>query len=230
MQLPSQAKTKKLVIYGDRLFAEVAYECFTRDSAYEVSGFAVERDYLTRTSLFGLPVVPVEDAHLHFPTESHEVYVAIVFNQLNRLRTRLMHKAHAQGYTLASYVSSHAFVWPNVTMGRHCFIFENNVLQPFVSLGENVILWSGNHVGHHTAIADNVFISSHVVISGSCQIGQNSFLGVNSTVADGLTIGRDAFLNIATAVTRSLDANAMYRGNPVTAYRADARAHFDVPE
>ena len=50
-----------LVLFGDSAFAEVAFEYFTRDSAYRVVCFAVEREFLKRDELFGLPVVAVED-------------------------------------------------------------------------------------------------------------------------------------------------------------------------
>ena len=52
-----------------------------------------------------------------------------------------------KGYQPASYISSNAFVWSNAKIGDHCFIFENNTVQPFVEIGDNVILWSGNHIG-----------------------------------------------------------------------------------
>ena len=41
----------KLVIVGDSLFAEIAYEYFTHDSPYEVVGFSVESVYRTRETL-----------------------------------------------------------------------------------------------------------------------------------------------------------------------------------
>ena len=160
-------KKRQLIIVGDSAFAEIAYEYFTHDSDYEVVAFSVERDYLNRESLFGLPVVPFETLEETYAPADHSVYAANVYTQLNRLRTRLCRQAKAKGYQLASYVSSRAFVWPNVEIGEHCFIFEDNTVQPFVKLGDNVVLWSGNHIGHHSMIEDNCFISSHVVVSVS---------------------------------------------------------------
>src|SRR5262249_44411276 len=157
-------KDKDLVIVGDSAFAEVAYEYFTHDSPYRVAGFAVERDFLKQDCLFGLPVVALEDVERHFPPTSHAAHVAVVYTQLNRLRARLAANVKARGYALASYVSSRAFVWGNVVLGEHCFVFENNVIQPFARIGDNVVLWSGNHVGHHSVIEENCFVSSHVVI------------------------------------------------------------------
>jgi sugar O-acyltransferase (sialic acid O-acetyltransferase NeuD family) len=182
-------KSRKLVLIGDSAFAEVAYEYFTHDSEYEVVAFAVEKDYLKREELFGLPVVPFEELPSRFAPERHEFYAALVYTQGNSLRTRLYEAAREMGYRPASYVSPRAFVWRNVTLGEHCFIFEGNVIQPFARIGSNVVLWSGNHIGHHSAIGDHCFVSSHVVISGFVHIGPSCFLGVNSTFANNLNVG-----------------------------------------
>lgn len=182
-------KTRKLILLGDSAFAEIAYEYFTHDSEYEVVAFSVEREYLRREQLFGVPVVPFEEVEERFAPAGHSFYAALVYTQGNALRRRLYETAKAKGYAPASYVSPHAFVWRNAKLGEHCFIFENNVIQPFVSVGDNVVLWSGNHIGHHSTIGDHCFISSHVVVSGFCNIGPSCFFGVNSTVGNNIDVG-----------------------------------------
>lgn len=184
----------KLVIVGDSAFAEIAYEYFTHDSPYEVVAFAVERDYLKKSELFGLPVVPLEEVEERYAPAGHAFYAALVYTQGNALRRRLYETMKAKGYRPASYVSSRAFVWRNVELGEHCFVFENNVVQPFVKLGSNVVLWSGNHIGHHSKIGDHCFVSSHVVVSGFVEIGKSCFLGVNSTFANNLMVGDDCLV------------------------------------
>ena len=168
-------KTRKLIIVGDSAFAEIAHEYFDADSDYTVVGFSVEAAYLKRSELHGLPVVPFETLEQHFAPAEHEVFVATTYTQLNRLRARLSAQAKACGYRLASYVSSRAFVWRNVTLGEHCFIFEDNTVQPFASIGDNVVLWSGNHIGHHSVVKAHCFIASHVVVSGFCTVGETAF-------------------------------------------------------
>lgn len=180
---------KKLIIVGDSAFAEIAYEYFKYDSEYEPVSFAVEKEFLSKTSLFNLPVVPIEDLENMFHPEEHEVFVAITYTQMNTLRERLFLTLKAKGYKLASYVSSKAFVWRNVQIGENCFIFEDNTIQPFVEIEDNCVLWSGNHIGHHGKVKKNCFISSHVCISGFCEIGENTFIGVNSTISNNVIIG-----------------------------------------
>jgi sugar O-acyltransferase (sialic acid O-acetyltransferase NeuD family) len=201
----------KLVIVGDRLFGEIAYEYFTYDSPYEVVAFSVERDYLRRETLAGLPVVPFESLQDRYDPATHHVHVALTYGQLNRVRTRLVADAKSKGFELASYVSSRAFVWRNVELGEHCFIFENNVVQPFARIGSNVVMWAGNHIGHHASIGNNCFISSHVVVAGSVQVGDNCFLGVNSTLVNDITVGRDAWIGPHVTITRDVSPGSVFR-------------------
>jgi sugar O-acyltransferase (sialic acid O-acetyltransferase NeuD family) len=193
-------KKYKLIIVGDTAFAEIAYEYFTYDSEYEVVAFSVEQAYLKRETLFGLPVVPFETLETHYAPGDHRFFVAATYTQANKLRTRLYQQAKEKGYVPASYISSQAFVWRNCEIGEHCFIFEDNTVQPFVKIRNNVVLWSGNHIGHHSVIKSHCFISSHVVISGFCEIGEYCFMGVNSTVANNITIGNNCVIGAGALV------------------------------
>jgi sugar O-acyltransferase (sialic acid O-acetyltransferase NeuD family) len=221
---------KKLILIGDSLFAEIAYEYFTVDSNYEVVAFAVEREYMKRDSLFGLPIVPFEELTANYAPDEHAFYAALVYTQLNRLRTRLYQTAKTMGYQPASYISPRAFVWRNVEIGEHSFIFEDNTIQPFVRIGSNVVLWSGNHIGHHSIIQDNCFISSHVVISGSCNIGANCFFGVNATLGNDLTIGADCLLGAGATVTKDVPENTLVKGNKADIASFTARQYYKLPE
>jgi sugar O-acyltransferase (sialic acid O-acetyltransferase NeuD family) len=212
--LPTPQKTAKLVIVGDSAFAEVAFEYFQRQSEFEVVAFAVESAYLKRSELLGLPVVPLEAIAERFPADGHWVYVATVYTQLNRLRTRLLAHCKSLGYRPASFVSPHARVWPNVKLGEHCFIFEDNVVQPFCELGDNVVLWSGNHIGHHSRVGSNVFIASHVVVSGFVSLGNHCFVGVNATFADRVVVGDDCIIGANALVTKDVPTDHVVRGNP----------------
>ena len=218
-------KERKLVLIGDSAFAEVAFEYFTHDSPYEVVAFAVEREYLTRPEMFARPVLALEDLPSKYPPGEHWFYAAIVYTQLNRLRTRLYHKAKSLGYKPASYISPRAFVWRNAKLGEHCFVFENNVIQPFVTIGNNVVLWSGNHIGHHSKIGDHCFVSSHVVISGFVDVGPSCFFGVNAAIGNDIHIGADCLVGAGATVVKSIGDDVLVRGNlsdlakPVSARR-----------
>lgn len=221
-------KTRGLVIIGDSVFAEIAWEYFDAMSPYRVDAFAVERQFLRRGTLLGLPVIPLDEMPALFPPATHDVFAAIVYTELNRLRARLAAAAEAMGYALASFISPHAVVARSAKIGSHCFIFESNVIQSFVTIGRNTVLWSGNHVGHHSRIGENVFVSSHVVISGGCEIGDNCFFGVNSTVANDLRIAEDCWIGPGALISKNTKAGEMHRAPASELVKISAPRFFKV--
>lgn len=221
---------KKLVIVGAGETADIAYEYFTHDSPYSVVAFSVESPYLKEERRLGLPVVPFETLEQNYAPSKFDVYVAISYTQLNRVRARLFELAKKKGYRCASYVSSRAFVWRNVEIGENVFIFENNVVQHRAKIGDNVILWSGNHIGHQTAIGNHTYISSHVVISGFCDIGESCFFGVNCSVGDQVKIGKDGVIGMGAVVVKNTEPGKVYVGNPAKPMAKDSYAAFQVQE
>jgi sugar O-acyltransferase (sialic acid O-acetyltransferase NeuD family) len=219
----------RVVVVGAGEQADIAYEYFTHDSPHEVVAFAVEAKYRDEDEHSGLPVVDIEDMAERYPPGEHRAFVAIASQQLNRLRRRLFDAVKAQGFECVSFVSPHAFVWHNVTIGENCLIFENNVLQHHVSVGDNCVLWSGNHVGHQTAIEEDVFMASHVVVSGYCRIGARSFVGVNSTFGDNIQIAADSVIGAGAVVVKTIaEPRGVHVGSPARATGRDSFATFGV--
>lgn len=222
--------TTNLVIIGDSVLAQIACEYFRHDSEYNVVCFSVESGYLTEETLLSLPVVPFEDLTEVCPPEEHDAFVAIGYNTLNRVRSRLYHETKQKGYELASYVSSEAFVWDNVEIGDNCFIFEDNTVQPWVEIGDNVILWSGNHIGHHSTIGNHTFVASHAVVSGFVDIGQHCFIGVNATFADNLTIADNCLIGAGATILDDTAENSVYGAEETVAADFTAFEYFGVEE
>jgi len=208
-------KDKKLVLIGAGELAEIAYEYFTYDSEFEVVAFSVNREYRNENTIHGLPVIDFENLEKEYSPDEYFAFVAVPATKLNRVRTRLYDEAKKKGYRLATYISSHAFVWRNAKIGDNCFIFEDNTIQPFVEIGNNVILWSGNHIGHRTVIEDNCFITSHAVISGYCKIGRGSFVGVNATFNDNTAVPENCIVGSGAVITKPMkEVAAIYVGSP----------------
>ncbi len=184
-----------------------------------MAGFAVDSEYLPTPSnrLCGQPVIAMDNLTDTFPPDTYRAFVAIPASGLNARRMDMYERVRTLGYEFASYVSSKAFVWHNVTLGDNTFIFENNVIQPFASIGSGCILWSGNHVGHRSTLDDGVFIASHAVVSGYCRIGARSFLGVNCTIIDGVSIAPETVVGAGALVIRPTESRKVYGGIPARA-------------
>ena len=226
----NREKKKKLVIVGAGETGEIAYEYFTHDSEYEVVAFSVESQYLNADNLFDLPIISFENLENLYDANSYEVFVAISYTKLNRVRTNLYQQAKQKGFKLATYISSKAFVWHDAEIGENCFIFENNVIQYKVKIGNNVTLWSGNHIGHRSVVRDNCFISSHVVISGYCEIEENCFFGVNSCLADHIRVDKDNVIGAGAVVTRNTEYGRIYTGNPAQPSKVSSFKFFKIKE
>lgn len=200
----------RVVIFGTGSFAECVHFYLEHDSPHDVVAFTVSADALDARTFRGLPVVPFETIEQSHPPSDFEMFVAVGYRDLNRVRARLYAAAKAKGYTLVTYISSKATTWSGLEIGDNCFVFEDNTIQAFASLGSDVVLWSGNHIGHHAVVGDHCFITSHVVISGHVRVGQFSFVGVNATTRDSISIGESCIVGAGALLMRSTGDREVY--------------------
>lgn len=200
----------KLVLFGSGDIAQIAKYYFDTDSEHEVVAFTVDAAYLQEDTFEGLPVLPFEEIEKTYAPEDYQMFIAVSYAQMNKLREQKYHEAKAKGYHLASYISSACTYRSIYKAGDNAFIFEDNTIQPFVKIGANVTLWSGNHIGHHSEIHAHNFISSHVVISGHCTIESNCFLGVNSTLAHQVTVAKETLIGAGAVIAKNTEPKGIY--------------------
>jgi len=210
---------KDLVIFGTRQIAEVCGYYFEHDSDYRVVAYTVDGAFLDSNQFRGRPVVPFEDVANSFAPAEHDMFVAIGYGKMNRLRAAKFDAAKTLGYTLARYVSSKAITWPGLSIGENTFVMEANVIQPFASVGADTIIWSGNHIGHHALIGDHCFLASHVVVSGNVEIGDHCFVGVNATLRDGVKIAPRCLIGAGAVLTRNTKPDEVYAPTSTEASR-----------
>ena len=215
---------KKAVIFGTGSIAEVVAFYLNHDSDYEVVAFTASNAGVSES--FGRPLVPFQDVENNFPPSSHEMFVAVGYHRLNKLRQQFCEEARAKNYRLLSYVCSKATHWGDTIMGDNVFIFEDNTIQPFVAIGSGTILWSGNHIGHHSKIGKYCFLTSHVVVSGLCSIGDRCFLGVNSTISEDTAIGDDVIVGPGALVQKPAGAGEAYIAKRTEKFPKDSSRFF----
>ena len=215
----------KIIIFGAGKIADEAYYYLNNDSPHKIVAFTVDAAYIPVPEKLGLPVVPFEEVQKLYPPDQFRMFVAVGYQDLNKLRAGKYHEAKAKGYELISYVSTRASNIGNVEIGDNCFILENAVIQPCSKVGSNVFLWSGNHVGHHASVGDHCYIAGHVVISGSSRIEEYCFIGVNATIGHEITVGQGSFIGAATLITKNVEPNSVYIAPDTPKFRLDAD-HF----
>lgn len=202
--------SKPAIVFGTGSFASLAAFYLDNDSRYRVVAFTVHAAKLTDTEFERRPVIPWEDVPDRYPAGEFDLFVAVGYTRMNRIRQTLCEEARARGYRLLSYVCSKSITWPGLAIGDNSFVFENNTIQPFATVGNGTVLWSGNHIGHHSHIGNYCFISSHVVVSGHCVIGDRCFLGVNATVADGVRVADECLIGPASLIQKDTQLAQAY--------------------
>jgi sugar O-acyltransferase (sialic acid O-acetyltransferase NeuD family) len=213
---------KKIVIFGTGDIAQIANYYFEIDSDLDVVGFTVNQEYLKEGTFENKPVVAFENIESIYPSADYDMFIALSYTQMNKIRERIYHEAKAKGYNLVSYVSSKCSYMSQFKHGDNCFIFEDNTIQPFVKIGNNVTLWSGNHIGHHSTIGSHLFISSHVVISGHCEVENNCFLGVNATIHNGVKIAKESLLGAGAIIAKDTEEKGVYLPPPSTKFKKNS--------
>ncbi|MCI5058107.1 MAG: acetyltransferase [Flavobacteriales bacterium] len=201
---------KDLIIFGTGDIAELAKYYFEQDSDTRVVAFTVDREFIIEDSFHNLPVIPFDEIAQKYPSKHFDMFIALSYTRMNRLREEKFYEAIGLGYKLVSYISSNVSNYSSHGFGQNCFILEDNTIQPYVKIGDNVTLWSGNHIGHHSVIKSHNFVSSHVVISGHCQVRSNCFIGVNATIGHNVTLDSGTLVGAGAIITKSTEANGVY--------------------
>ena len=196
---------KNLIIFGIGKIAEVVYYYAKHECNLNVVGFCVDEQYKNVDTFLDLPVVSFGNVEENFPIASSEMFVAVGYHDLNKLREIKCNEAIEKGYTLVSVISPLANVPKNVTTGYNCFIMSPAIIHPCVTIGNNVFVWSGTLIGHHSIIEDNCWLTSSCNIGGNVTLGANAFLAVNATIGHSIAIGKNCFIGANALVTKSLE-------------------------
>jgi sugar O-acyltransferase (sialic acid O-acetyltransferase NeuD family) len=208
-------QNKPLVIFGTGDIAQLAHYYFTRDSVYTVAAFTVDAAWmpeLTDSPTFcGLPIVAFEQLSALYPPETHDLFIALGYRNLNQLRREKYLLAKAQNYRLASYLSSRAVLLNDGDIGDNCFILENTIVQPFTSIGNNVTLWSGCMIAHHSIVRDHCFLSS-CGVAGGVDVGEACFIGGYAILRDKIRVGARCVIGAGALLLADAEPEGVYMG------------------
>jgi sugar O-acyltransferase (sialic acid O-acetyltransferase NeuD family) len=203
-----------IILFGNGKFASLAWYCLTNDSDYVVSGFTVDRDFMDTPSKHGLPVVDFAAVEAHFPPSAHRMLLPIGPIGMNEVRRGKYCVAKEKGYAFATYVSSSAFVWPDLEIGECSMVYEGTVVQPFAKIGINTLIRSGCHISHHCTIGDHCFVAPQACLGGGAVIRDGCYIGLNATVRDGVTVAERCLIAAGAVVLKDTEPDGVYIGVP----------------
>jgi sugar O-acyltransferase (sialic acid O-acetyltransferase NeuD family) len=196
---------KELIIFGAGKIADVIHYYATEECGYKVAAFTVDEKHRTVATYKDRPVVPFQEVEKKYPPSKYNMFIAVGYHDMNRLRETKYSEAIAKGYTLVSVISPLTHLPKNVTVGTNCFIMPPSIIHPCVTIGNNVFIWNGSVVGHHSVIKNNCWLTSGCNISGNVTVGNNCFFAINSTIGHSIEIGNETFIGANTLVTRNVE-------------------------
>lgn len=206
---------KPVVVFGTQGLSQLTAYVLTHDSPFDVLGYVVDQAYLaTSPSPDDLPVFAFESLPDQWGPDECQLIIPLGYTQINGLRRDRYEAAQAMGYSLVSYVSSKACVWPNLQIGHNSLIFEHTVIQPYARLGHNCVIRSSVHLSHHALVHDHCFVAAGVVTGGGVSLGEQSFVGLGAIVRDGVALAQKTFVGAGAVVLADTEANGLYVGSP----------------
>lgn len=218
----------KLVIFGAGQTAEIVYHYFTTDSPHQIVAFTADKAFIKRKTFLGLPVVPFETVDKEFPPSEFDMFVAMSYTNLNRLRAAKYAQAKKKKYRLITYISSKSSLVGKRDMGDNCLILESQVIQPYATIGNDVFVWGGVVIGHHSRIDDHCWLTSESSIGGNTHIGPYCFLGLNATVGHVVTVGAESFIGANTLVTKNAPPKSVFIAKGTDMYPLDSDKFLSI--
>lgn len=121
-------------------------------------------------------------------------------------------------------------VLKDANIGSNCNINANVFIENDVQIGNNVTVKSGVQVWDGITLEDNVFIGPNVTFTNDFMprskkyqkkflktvVKEGASIGANSTIIGGVTIGEFAMIGAGSVVTKSIENNELWYGNPAT--------------
>lgn len=126
---------------------------------------------------------------------------------------RLFGATIGKGVVIKPRVNIH-FPWKlsvgdHVWIGEEVFIlnFETITIGSQVCISQRAFLCGGNHDYKNPSMP---YRNGSITLKEGCWVGANAFVGPN------VIIGSDTVISAASVVTKSVEANGIYQGNPLT--------------
>ena len=213
---------KPLIIFGNGKISDVIYYFFKYDSDREVAAFVIDDKYYKEKSCYDLPVIKSSQLERLYPPSKYDMFIALGYQGMNKLREEKYKIAQKLGYKLPSYIHPKSGIPKDCKLGDNCMIMNNVNIHPRVRIGNNVFIWSGAVVGHHSTIGDNCWITSSANISGNVNVGNNTFLAINSTIAHSVNVGKECFIGANALVSKCTKDSEVFICERTKPYRLNS--------
>ena len=219
---------KNIIIFGIGKISDVVSYFIENFTEYKIIAYTADKQYINLNNFRGKPIIPFETLENNYPPSDFYIFVALGYQDLNRIREQKCNEAKNKGYKLFSYIGNTPGISNDLIYKENCFVMDGALIHPKVTLGRNVFIWSGSLIGHHSNIGDNCWFTSSSSISGGVSIDKNCFFAVNSTIANSLNIGKNCFFGANSLITKCVEDNSVYIENSSKKYRLNSEQFLRI--
>jgi acetyltransferase-like isoleucine patch superfamily enzyme len=118
---------------------------------------------------------------------------------------------------LKTYINANVVLWPvELCIGNYTeinpgtCIYGRVIIGSYVMIAPNVMIAGGNH----SKLLNNVPMIFQKCTEKGIIIEDDVWIGANSVILDGVTIKKGAVVAAGSIVTKNVQSNAIYAGNP----------------
>lgn len=199
---------ENLIIVGLSSTTKHVLSFVRHHNLFNVIGFAVNEKYKNCDTYEGLPVYAIE--HLREECRcDFKIFIALLWNHLNRDRRNLYEYCKAQEFKMANIISPTAIVRGEI-LGDNCWIHDYVVIQNNAKLESNIAIMAFTLIGANTHVASHCFFAARSLLGGGSSVGEQTFIGLNSTIFDDTRIGNKCIIGACTAVKRNMPDCSRY--------------------
>ena len=200
---------EKLIIVGISTTARHALSFIRMYKLYDVIGFAVNEKYKTENEFCGMPVYTLENLREECGFQDFSIFIAVLWNHLNRDRKELYAMCKSYGYSFANLISPLAVIRGKLK-GDNCWVHDYVVIQNDAEIESDVLLMAYVLIGADTHVGAHCFFGARSLLGGGCTIGEQSFVGLNATIFDDTHIGNKCLIGACTAIKRNMPDFSRY--------------------
>ena len=101
---------KDLIIFGNGKIADVVFYYAKNECNFSVVAFTADKEYIHENSYHALPLIPFSEIENHFKPDDYSMFIAIGYQDLNRLREAKCLAVKKMGYEIVSLCRLQLFI------------------------------------------------------------------------------------------------------------------------